>query len=383
MDHHQQSRSAQRSRASLIILIVLAFLLMVAAIVLVVTLPDDAALQLPTETTDSLVVADTGFACSDSEALRMYPFKDGVIKLDNNRISYLDIHGVEQFGIEVEMSAPMACWNDSLFLTVDRGGYSYVLLNQAGQVFAGVAAGRISSASLSISGHLAIVQDQNEGTGVVTLYAPETGDKLFDCYNPESGYPLSVAFPDSGNAFDVTLVNTGGSEARPVIKRYAFDGSQLGQRIPDLTGLMPLLIYDRQGQPVICGATSLAALTYESSQTVWQASFQQILSVKASDQGILVLGRERLNGPCNLYVLKDDGTIQSKWLVSDDANHFEISGDLVIMGCGTRLLAFDLKTTAAILDTDLATEIIRVGFAGRRSVTVVSRGGVRRLNIPE
>jgi hypothetical protein len=381
MDHHRQSETPQRSRASLIVLIVLAFLLMIAAVILVLSLPEDKTPILP-EATTTLDVADTGFACSDSEAQQLYPFGEGVVKLSHDRVAFLDIRGVEQFGIDVTMATPLACRQGSRFLAADRGGHSYVAISGTAVLFSGETAGRICGASLSDNGYLAILQDQSEGTGLVTLYAPDTGRKLFDCFNPESGYPLSVAFPADGKAFDMALVNTASSVICPVIKRYSLDGSQLGQRIPDLEGLMPQLCYDGKGRPVLVGATRLVSLTYDSDQIVWQTGFFQVIGARSCGQGLLVLARDRLDGPCNLCLVGDDGSIRFTLPVGDEATSLDVHGDLAIVACGTRLLAADCKKGILILDADLAAEVVRAGFAGARSVTVISRGGVRRLNIP-
>jgi hypothetical protein len=382
MDHHQQTRSAQRSRASLIVLIVLAFLLMTAAIVLVFSLPDNSALQLPTETS-SLVAADTGFTCDDSEAQRMYPFGSDVVKLDTNRIACLDITGKEKFAADTEMSAPAAVWNDEFFLAADRGGYSFILLDADGVRCQGTAAGRISSASISPDGHFALIIDESGGSGIISLYEPENGKRLFDCYNPESGYPLSVAFPADGSFFDVSLVNTSGSVMQPVVKRYGMDGAQKGQRLPDLSELLPMIVYDQQGTLVLYGSSTLAALTYEKDELVWQARYHQIFGIRPCKDGLLVLATEKTDGQCSLICLKADGSQRFNLPAGDLPGALEVRGNLAATFCGTRLIAVDAGQGKVILDTDIASEIIRIGFAGPRSLTIISRGGVRRLNIPE
>jgi hypothetical protein len=379
---HQQTRSAQRSRASLIVLIVLAFLLMAAAVVLVFSMPDNTALQLPIQTSTPMITADSGFACKESEAQRLYPFGADIIKIDNNRIVCLDILGVERFGINVEFTAPMVSQNEKFFLVSDRGAYAFVLVDSDGEVYRGTAEGRISGASLRSDGYLALIHDTSGGTGLVSLYAPNSGKKLFDCYNPESGYPLSVSFPPDGDFFDIALVNTSGASTRPAIKRYNLDGQQLGQRLPDSTELLPLVSYDQEGRPVLCGASDLVALRYDQDKIVWQARFNQILSVRYHHLGLLALAREKQDGPCSLLCLKSDGKQRFSLPIGDMPTNFDCLGDLAVMGCGTHLLVADIIKGKMILETDIASEIIRVGFAGPGSVTVICRDRVRRLNIP-
>jgi hypothetical protein len=381
MDHHQQTRTAQRSRASLIVMIVLAFLLMGAAVVLVVSLPDDVAWQLPTLSTADSSLDVTGFACSAAEAQMLYPFAEGIMKLSGSRVAFLNIQGNEQYAVEMDFAAPFAVQNDTLFLAADRDGHAYVMLDAGGERFRGTLAGRINGASLSPEGYLAIIQDQSNSTGVVTLFAPDTGNKLFDCYFPESGYVLSVAFPPAGGCFDVALVNTAAAAARPIIKRFSMDGQPLGQRLPDLTELYPLIAYDAAGRPVLCGAANLAALTYEQENLIWQRRFQQILAVRGTPAGLLVLATDVLDGPVNLHCLNQDGKDQYVLAAGDALAGLAVAGDRFAVASGIRISLADSRSGAMIREHEVSAEIIRIGFSGHQKLTVVTRNGVHQLKL--
>ncbi|HBP37861.1 MAG TPA: hypothetical protein DD640_03815 [Clostridiales bacterium] len=382
MDHHQPTRTAQRSRASLIVLIVLAFLLLAAAAVLVASLPDDAAGQLATAETTDDGLDKTGFACSASEAQLLYPFGAGVMKLSGTQVSFLDITGHEQFAADASFTNPFAVQTETLFLAADRDGYSYILFDTAGERRRGTLKERIAGASVSADGYLAIIQDQSSGTGIVTLIAPDTCEELFDCYFPESGYVLSVSFPPEGDCFDVALVNTSASAARPIIKRFSMTGEPIGQRMPDLDGLYPLITYDAAGNPVICCATGLAALTYGDDDLVWQRQFQQILAVRQSSGGLFVLAAESIDGPSSLYCLKSDGQDLFSLPAGEALADLDLNGSCVAVSGGTRVIAADSQTGEILLERDVSAEIIRIGFAGRKLLTVVTRSGVHALTIP-
>lgn len=362
-------------------MIVLAFLLMSAAVVLVVSLPDDVAWQLPTLSTADGNLDETGFACSAAEAQMLYPFGEGIMKLSGSRVAFLNIQGNEQYAVDMDFSAPFAIQNDTLFLAADRDGHSYILLDADGERSRGTLAGRISSASLSPEGYLAIVQDQSSSTGAVTLFAPDSGAKLFDCYFPESGYVLSVAFPPSGGCFDVALVNTAAAAARPIIKRFSLAGQPLGQRLPDLTELYPLIAYDAAGRPVLCGAANLAALTYEQENLIWQRRFQQILAVRSTAAGLLVLAADVLDGPCNLHSLNQEGKDRYALAIGDSMAGLAFAGDRVAIGGGTRISLVDSRSGTIILEHEVTAEIIRIGFSSPQKLTVVTRAGVHQLKL--
>ncbi len=382
MDHHRQTKTARRSRASLIILITLAFLLMAAAVVLVVSLPDDEAWQLPTATSEPAGLSDAGFSCEAAEAQFLYPFGAGVMKLTRNRAAFLDLQGNELYAVDLDYSTPFAVSGSGLFLAADRDGHAYVLLSATGTCYAGTLPGRISGASISPDGYVAIVQDQSDSTGVVTLLAPNTGAKLFDCYFPESGYVLSVSFPDQGGCFDVALLNTSASTAQPIIKRYSLEGKPLGQLKPDLTELYPLIAYDGQKHLVLGGAANLAALSYDQGAILWQRSFHQILAVRTVPAGLLVLASDEQDGQFKLHLLQPDGKDKTVLPAGDTITNLAVAGNRAALGCGTRIIAADSQTGTVILDKEAAAEVIRVGFTDSKTLIIITRNGVHRLSLP-
>jgi len=381
MDHHPNKRPPQRSRASLIVLITLAFLLMIATGILVASLPDDAAWQQETPATSAPSPNDSGFAATAVEAQQMYPFSDGIMKVTSARVSFLDIRGHERFAADTDFTAPFNISNGGFFLVADREGHGLILLDSSGERLRSTVEGRISGAAVRSDGYLAIIQDQSESTGVVSIFAPDRPTKLFDVIFAESGYVLSVSFPADSDSFDVTLVNTASSSARPVIKRYSLQGRQLGERRPDLTGIYPLAAYAGPGQLVLCGTASLAALTYANDQLVWQADYQQISAVRSADNGLLVLAGEQ-DGFSSLQLLKPDGQSKFKTRVGVSAANLDLRGNLACLSNGTHVLIVSLADGSIRLDQDVAAEVTRVAFAQDGSLTVVTRSGVIRLNPP-
>lgn len=380
MDQHPNKKPPRRSRASLIILIMLAFLLMIAAGILVASLPNTA--EWPQETTTATIVSpeDSGFACSAAEAQQMYPFASGVIEMTANRVALLDIHGAEIYSVEVEFSAPFCVSNTDYFLAADRGGHSFVLLDREGELQRGTLDGQISSAAVSLDGHLAVVQDENDTTGVVTFFAPDRNSALFDCIFAESGYVLSVSFPEAQDCFDVTLVSTASSETRPVVKRYSFDGKQLGERKPDLTGIYPLTEYIGQDQLVLCGASNLVSMTYDTDPLNWTTAFSHIAGVRSADNGLAVLAAEDQDLFFSLYLINGEGKALAELPAGDSVNSMDIMRNQALLACGTRIILADLTEGTLIKDQDMAAEVIRAGFAADGTLTIVTRSGVIRMD---
>lgn len=381
MTHNQRSQTPSRSRASLIILIVLAFLLLIAAVVMVFSIPAETVLPPSTETAADQPQLAVGFTCDLVEAKQLVPFGPGLVKLTNNRLAYLNIEGDEVFATAVDMVSPYCVQTGDWLVAADRDGTSYVCLNTQGILYTGNRIGRISNAAVNRDGTVALIEDRNDSTGVISMLAPGTGQLLYECYLPESGYVLSVSFTPDDDYFDIALLNTDSTEVRPMIKRYSLTGEMIGQRLPDLLDIYPLVVYDPAGNPVLCSSESIAAVSYQSDKILYQHTFPQIQAVEQTAEGLVVLAAERLGGKLWLYPLRSDGQPADGAAVGDDVTSLVTSGSLLAMGSGTRVLVYDAKKHSMVFDQNMAVEVLRVGLVDSKNLTVVTRGGVHRLVI--
>jgi hypothetical protein len=216
----------------------------------------------------------------------------------------------------------------------------------------------------------------------VTILEARTGRHLFDCHFTQSGYVLSAQFNPDGASFDVSIVNTSGASIYPILKRFAIDGTQQGQLQPDLTDLYPLLAHDRQGNPVMGGHAALAAYAYGAETPVWQRTFARIHALSANDDGLLILAGERLNGPVSLFLINENGQEKNLLEIGDTATGPALSGNLVAIGSGSRILLINSKNGRLIQEENMPADIVRFGFSGNNLI-IVTTIGVSRLPIVE
>jgi len=381
MSQYRRSTKHQRSRASLIIVIVLAFLLLAAAVVLVYSMPQESPALPTTETAPTQPALDLGFACDAVEAQKLYPFLDGVVKLTANRLACLSIQGEEIFASELNMASPYCVQKDRWLVAADRDGNSYTCINGQGVLYSGSRPGRISGVAINQDGMVALIEDRPDSKGVISVLAPDTGQLLFELFLPESGYVLSVSFDPTGAFFDIALLNTDGATVRPMIKRYSTAGAMIGQRIPDLSEIYPLVVYDQAANPVLCSAQDLAAVSYTSEEILYQQKFTQIQAVAQTDKGLMVLATEQLGGKLWLYPLRKDGQTDTALAIGEQVTDLAGNGPLVAMGSGTRVLVYDAGKRAIIFEQNMAVDVLRVGLGDDRTLTVVTRNGVHRLAI--
>lgn len=374
-------RQPRRSKASLIALIMLAFLLLATAVALALSVPEQTVLPDVTEALDLDVAARLGFACDAVEAQRLYPFGQGVVKLTNNRLAYLAIDGSEIFAQEIDMVSPYAVASQDRLLAADRDGTSFAIIDESGLLARGNREGRIVGAAFGPQDRLALVEDRHDSTGVVAVLNSTTAELQYECHFPESGYVLSVAFTPDGQAFDVGLVNADGLAASPVLKRFAVDGTAMGQKLIAAQGLFPVLAYDRAGQLVLSSDSKLLGIDYGQDQPRYLLEMPRIETVAATASGLVVLAGERVSGKLGLYPLSGSGQMGLRTEIGEDATAPAVSGSLLALGSSTRVLVYDAKTQSLRLDANLAAEIVRLAFSDPQTLTVVTSTGVHRLTI--
>lgn len=371
----------KRSKASLILLILLALLLLAVSIFLAASIPEETVLPDRTEPLETAAVANQGFNCDAVEAQKLYPFAAGVVKLTPNRLAYLALDGSEIFAVEIDMVSPWAVISNERVVAADREGTSFVVIDSEGVVYEGQREGRIVGAAFNQDQTLALVEDRHNSTGVVAILDPLTSQLRYECFFPESGYVLSTQFTPDGQFFDVVLVNTDGTTIKPLLKRFALSGEAKGQRILNLEGLFPQIIYDRAGQPILCGNTQLVGLDYEQDKLRFTTSLARIDAVTGTERDPVVLASDRLSAKLSVYSLQPDGQLTAGVEVGDQVTPLAVSQQIVAFGSGTHVLIYDASAGKLIYDSNLAAEIVRVGFASPTTLTVVTASGVRQIAI--
>lgn len=381
-DHHPKQK-AKQSKASLIVLITLALLLMIGTGILIIRLPEDEAFQLPEESGGNGSESLAGFTCDASEAPFLYPYKDKVIRLAADRISCLDLSGHERYSVDIEMEAPFVEKNGSWLMVADQKGPDYVMLSESGEVYRGSLDGPIVGLAVHSDGTAALIQDQKDRTGIVSVLEAQTGRLLFDCFFPESGYVLSVAFSPDNSGFDVNLLNTDGPEPYPIIKRFALTGEQLGQRLPDLFDLYPQILYDPEGNLVLAGSSGLAALTYDQDTLLWHHSYACVHGVSSNELGTWVLAQKGQHEPVSLFLVDHKGNEKHIMDIGDRVIGPALCSRYLAVSTGSRVLIIDGSSGTLIREESFPTDIIRLDFQGEDNLIIVTANAVRRLPVQE
>ena len=114
--------------------------------------------------------AQGGFNCEYSEAQKLYPFGDGVVKVTSDRIAYLTLSGSEVFSQTVSYQNPQCVPFGDYVAVFDRDGYNFTVLDQYGIWYSKPTANPVKSVQMSPDGFIAVICGSDESYGEVGLY---------------------------------------------------------------------------------------------------------------------------------------------------------------------------------------------------------------------
>ncbi|MHB1453513.1 MAG: DUF5711 family protein [Saccharofermentanales bacterium] len=310
------------------------------------------------------------YPCDATEAQKLYPLGNGLVKVSKDRISYLNLVGAEKFGESINMEIPVCRIAGEYALVTDTGGTSYVLLNSEGILYSSGAGSTIDYGYLNSEGYAAIVYDKPGIKGVAKIIAPD-GTGVFAWESAESGYILAAYIAPDSKSVDVSIYNTDSVEPFPILKRFSIAGEAVGQYSPDTTQMLPVIVYCGNN-PVMCGGTDIIALV--GNKEAYHKQFFKVYSIAASGNNILVVAKINAGDTPMLYRISSDGTQSSGILLSEEVTPVAVYGNTAVIGSGISVVCIDVSRMKVISRVSLNASVMRVGLAQSGSLVIAVAG---------
>jgi len=370
-----ESRHTPRKKNSygLVILIFLAFAIIISAIITVVKYPNDDSWENPDDT-DINNPAFSGFLIDPAQALMLYPFGNGIIKVSRSRISYLDLSGKEIYGEVAAMEAPLCSISENKAIIADTNGVSYMTFDVNKNHFSSTSTNTIDFANINKDGYTILITDEPGLKGVAKIFNP-AGEALFSWKSSESGYIIAGQISPDSKYVDLCILNTDGAYLQPVLRRFTIKGEATTQFIPEGEELYSILLYDESNDPVLVGQSKLIA--FNKSGEKYSQSFNKIYTASSSEYGVLVVARKTINEIPSLYIIKEDGKISQGIPLSEETTSIAVKDDLAAVGSGNTVVTVSLKKMEEMSRNTISASTVRVGFSPTQNrVIVVARDGV-------
>ena len=139
-----RAKPRQHMNGKLTVVVMIFAIILIASVVLLFFVSKSIEARQGADTQIKLS-GQGGFACEYSEAQKLYPFADGVLKVTNDRAAYLTLSGNEVFSQVIAYSNPRCITHNEYACVFDSDGYAFVALNKDGVMFAAPVTNKIKS----------------------------------------------------------------------------------------------------------------------------------------------------------------------------------------------------------------------------------------------
>lgn len=328
--------------------------------------------------------AVSGFDCDYSEAQRIFPFEEGLLKVTATRVVYMSVSGTEIYSYDLQMEDPLCAVTESFALVADQGGFSYACFTNAGMIYSGSVPGKIGYSDVSAEGYCAlIIEDENANGSVWVMNA--LGETIAQWKSVESGFPISACFSPKSTSISIALVDTDGSDMKPNLKQIRIPDPSSSEKPYDYAFvssedsiILPMISYTADDRLFWSGISKVYSLS-QGVLTEVNASFPNIISVTpvAGKAGIFYsegIGKQILFGCVDSSLSVSSPILLGNQLKAKSAYEAKI-----LIAVDDRLMLIDTITGTIEKERTVDEDIIRVLLSSNDRVIIVTSSGVREI----
>ncbi|MBN1891714.1 MAG: 30S ribosomal protein S6 [Clostridiales bacterium] len=364
-------------------LVFVSLLLVIATAVLIVLIRNHAEAS---KGSDYPLAANavSGFDCDYSEAQRIYPFGDGLLKVTATRTVYMSVSGKEIYSVDTIMEDPICVIRGDYAFVADVGGFSYACFGNTGMIYSGSVNGKIGYAELSNDGCGALVIEEENTNGAVIVF-DGSGQSIAQWNSVESGYPVSVCFSPKSTLLSIALIDTDGSHMQPNLKQIAIPESSTGERpydysfvSSDESQILPILSCVNEERVMWAGVSCIYSLDLGELKEVPNI-FPNIISV-TSVGGKTGLFYSEGVGQQILFSSIDSNLITSSPIVL--GNHLKAYSSYekeILIAVDDKLILFDADASAIKEERKIDEDVIRVLLSSKNRAVIVTSSGIREI----
>ncbi|MBQ6016782.1 MAG: hypothetical protein IJL19_02765 [Clostridiales bacterium] len=327
--------------------------------------------------------AQGGFTCEYSEAQKLYPFGDGVVKVTSDRIAYLTLSGTEVFSQTVSYQNPQCVTFGEYVAVFDRDGYNFTVLDQYGIWYSKPTANPVKSVQMSSDGFIAVICGSSESFGEVGLYDKD-GNELAVWTSYNSGFPICCAFNANSSLLAVSTINTSGAVIVPYVRVFAINKSDKGYEVTDHAVyttddnvIFASVCY--VGDKLCCFTSNALYEVRDNTLTQMNFDFSAIGYVKKVGNNLFVTYADGISQLNKLAIINQNDSVIYNHSIGSNIVCVAQTEKLYAISVDRRVFIFNTSGTITA-DYSVDEDIIRMNFISGDKLCVVSTGGVHTIN---
>ena len=328
------------------------------------------------------LAAQGGFNCEYSEAQKLYPYGEGVVKVTNDRIAYLTLSGTEIYTVAVSYSNPQCVVFGDYVAVFDLNGYSFTLMNRDKALYTAHTTNQIKSLSVSKKGYVAIVTGSDESNGDVYLY-DELGKAQYQWSSYNSGFPVSCCFDGESTKLAVSTVNTNGAVVVPYVRVFAISRGNSSLEMADsamytVEGNVIFMTMYYSGDKLYCFTGNSMYEVVGGKLVQINYDFSAIGYVNLVDNKLFITYSDGVSQLSKLAVLNGSESVIYNSDIGTKISAVAVSGKLYAISVDRRIFVFD-STGSILNDFAVDEDVIRINFLAGNKLCVVSASGVHTI----
>ncbi len=339
---------------------------------------------------DSLAGADkqiklsgqSGFSCEYSEAQKLYPFSEGVLKVTNERISYLTISGNDIYTSSISYQNPQCVCFGDYAVVFDLDGYAFTLVDRDKVLYGKPTENKIKAVNVSGNGTVAVITDSPDSFGVILLY-DVNGNALSQWSSYNSGYPISCTFNSDSTLLAVSTLNTNGAVVVPYVRLFTLTNGDKGVEVADNAifttednVMFSSLFFS--GDKIYCFTSNSVYQIIDTEISKIDFNFSAINRVTLVGDKLYIVYSDGISQLNKLAIIDGNNTVLYNSDIGSDVNAVCTNGDLYAISVDKRIFIYRGSTLTEDISVD--EDVLRMNFISGDKLCVVSSGGVHTVN---
>ena len=329
------------------------------------------------------LAAQGGFSCEYSEAQKLYPYGEGVVKVTNERIAYLTLSGTEIYNVAVSYSNPQCYIYGDYVAVFDLNGYSFTLMNRDKALYTTPTKNQIKSLAISKKGYVALITGSDESNGDVILY-DENGKAQYQWSSYNSGFPVSCCFDGDSTKLAVSTVNTSGAVIVPFVRVFSVSKSNSGSlemadsAMYNVDGNVVFMSMFYSGDNLYCFTGNSMYEVKDGKLVQDNYDFSAIGYIKLVDGKLFITYSDGVSQLNKLAILGSSENVIYNSDIGSKINAVAQSGKLYAISVDRRIFVYD-SSGSILNDFAVDEDVIRINFLAGNKLCVVSASGVHTI----
>jgi hypothetical protein len=288
----------------------------------------------------------------NNKSVRYRSFKNGLMRISNDGVTYIDDVGNVKYTVSYNMKDPISENNNNYFAIADRNGYEFYIFDEKGVTGSNFLTNPIQKISLSDDGIIYILQSDEESSYINLFRSKgEEVDISIKANLTNDGMPIDISTSNDGTELVVSYMCLSNNDIYSKATYYNFSDAGKAANSKRIVGefinefsdmfLARVHFFDNKNSCLIYDKGIYFVSTANQSKpniVVNQQFNNKIKSIFYNNEYIVFIFENN-----QMYIYNKSGTLLADKNIDFDYENFYISDNYIIFLYGSRVMIYDTR----------------------------------------